>query len=191
MIGKVVDKTLEAVVIQVGGIGYTVNMPSRSIGKLPVGEEAALYTHLQVRDDALVLYGFLEERERELFHMLIGVTGVGPKVAVGMMSGFSSDDIVRFIRAGDVRNLTKAPGIGKKTAERILLELKDKVEHMTIEPSTEGEAAIEDSKVSREVYEALVGLGYSGNEAKKAIDATEEGSVETMLKDALRRLSNS
>ncbi|WP_322621891.1 Holliday junction branch migration protein RuvA [Aedoeadaptatus coxii] len=189
IIGKVVDKRSDHIVVQAGGMGYAVYLPIIGISRVPLGEDVLLYTHLQVRDDAFMLYGFNNEKDRELFHLLITVSGVGPKVAIGILSGYESESIISFIRNEDVRSLMKAPGIGKKTAERILLELKDKVDGFEVSREFEAEAPLATTSAQDEAYDALMSLGYSANEAKSAVSEAEGDEVEEILKSALKKLS--
>lgn len=189
IIGKVVDKRSDHIVVQAGGMGYAVYLPIIGISRVPLGEDVLLYTHLQVRDDAFMLYGFNNEKDRELFHLLITVSGVGPKVAIGILSGYESESIISFIRNEDVRSLMKAPGIGKKTAERILLELKDKVDGFEVSGEFEAEAPLATTSAQDEAYDALMSLGYSANEAKSAVSEAEGDEVEEILKSALKKLS--
>lgn len=188
IIGKVVDKRSDHIVVQAGGLGYAVYLPIIGISRVPLGEDVLLYTHLQVRDDGFMLYGFNNEKDRELFHLLITVSGVGPKVAIGILSGYESESIISFIRNEDVRSLMKAPGIGKKTAERILLELKDKVDGFEVSGEFEAEAPLETTSAQDEAYDALMSLGYSANEAKSAVSEAEGDEVEEILKSALKKL---
>ena len=189
IIGKVVDKRSDHIVVQAGGMGYAVYLPIIGISRVPLGEDVLLYTHLQVRDDAFMLYGFNNEKDRELFHLLITVSGVGPKVAIGILSGYESESIISFIRNEDVRSLMKAPGIGMKTAERILLELKDKVDGFEVSREFEAEAPLATTSAQDEAYDALMSLGYSANEAKSAVSEAEGDEVEEILKSALKKLS--
>lgn len=189
IIGKVVDKRSDHIVVQAGGLGYAVYLPIIGISRVPLGEDVLLYTHLQVRDDAFMLYGFNNEKDRELFHLLITVSGVGPKVAIGILSGYESESIISFIRNEDVRSLMKAPGIGKKTAERILLELKDKVDGFEVSGELEAAAPLATTSAQDEAYDALMSLGYSANEAKSAVSEAEGDEVEEILKSALKKLS--
>lgn len=190
LIGKVVDKRPDHIVVQTVGMGYAVYVPIIAIGRIPLGEETLLYTHLQVRDDAFTLYGFTREKDRELFHLLITVSGVGPKVAIGILSGYETESIVSFIRNEDVKSLMKAPGIGKKTAERILLELKDKLTGFEASEKFETEGVAIATSAQEEASDALMGLGYSASEAKSAVAEAEGDDVEAILKSALKKLSS-
>lgn len=187
--GIVIEKKLDGVVVETGGFGFMVFLPGSNLGRIDDGDRVTIYTYLQVKDDGFSLFGFLNEKDRELFLMLIGVTGVGPKVAMGIFGRFSADDVIYFIQNGDAKSLTEAPGIGKKTAERLLLELKDKVKSLSVTVSeTDFEPATEQEPV-QEAIDALEGLGYATNEAKAAIKGIDSNDVEVILKAALKRLA--
>lgn len=187
--GIVIEKKLDGVVVETGGFGFMVFLPGSNLGRIDDGDRVTIYTYLQVKDDGFSLFGFLEEKDRELFLMLIGVTGVGPKVAMGIFGRFSADDVIYFIQNGDAKSLTEAPGIGKKTAERLLLELKDKVKSLSVTVSeTDFEPVTEQGPV-QEAIDALEGLGYATNEAKAAIKGIDSDDVEVILKAALKRLA--
>src|SRR5690554_3889750 len=126
--GTLLEKKAQEVLVDVHGVGYEVQMPMTSIFQLPApGEEVTLLTHLVVRDDAHVLYGFADEKERELFRILIRVTGVGPKLALTILSGIESDDFVVCVHNNDINTLIRLPGVGRKTAERLVMEARDKL----------------------------------------------------------------
>lgn len=187
--GIVLEKKLDGVVVETGGFGFMVFLPGSNLGRIDDGDRVTIYTYLQVKDDGFSLFGFLDEKDRELFLMLIGVTGVGPKVAMGIFGRFSADDVIYFIQNGDAKSLTEAPGIGKKTAERLLLELKDKVKSLSVTVSeTDFEPVTEQGPV-QEAIDALEGLGYATNEAKAAIKGIDSDDVEVILKAALKRLA--
>lgn len=180
--GKLLAKGADRVVISVGGVGFEVQVSASTLKELPpAGRPAHLFTHLAVRDDALTLYGFGDTDERALFNLLLGVTGVGPKVALGVLSVMSPDALRRAIFSGDVDAITVAPGVGKKVAARVVLDLKDKLG-----------VAGDDMPVSGplgEVREALLALGLSAQEARDALMALPPNGdrpVEELLRDALR-----
>ena len=183
--GIVLEKKLDGVVVETGGFGLMVYLPGSNLGRIDEGDRATIYTYLQVKDDGFSLFGFLDEKDRELFLLLIGVTGVGPKVAMGIFGRFSADDVIYFIQNGDAKSLTEAPGIGKKTAERLLLELKDKVKGLSV---TASEVDLDQGPV-QEAIDALESLGYASNEAKAAISGIDSDDVEVILKAALKRLA--
>ena len=189
--GVVTHRLLDAVYVNVHDVGYRVYVPSSVQSQLQVGEETCLFTYTNVREDAIVLYGFLTQDEYDLFMLLIGVNGVGPKVANGILSATGTDSFRAAVANKDIGLLTKMPGIGKKTAERIVLELQDKVG--TPVSSGESEKTPEPSPIEgigAEVTAALAGLGYSEREIEPIIarEAKEHDSVESLLKACLRAL---
>ena len=184
------------VVIDVGGVGYNVLMPSSSIEVLPgLSNEVKVYTHLSVREDAMTLYGFLTADDLNFFKLLIGVSGVGPKFALGLLSTFTTSELRLAVMSMDAKTLTKSPGIGLKSAQKIILELKDKV---SIEEVIHGPAVATREGNSgglteemKDAQEALVTLGYSATESLRAIresGASEGDDVETILKRALKAM---
>ena len=188
--GRLAAKAPDQVLLEVGGVGYMVHIPLSTFYELPENESpASLWIHTHVREDALALYGFLTERERTLFLLLLGVTGIGPRVALTVLSGIPPSELVEALRTQDVRRLVAVPGVGKKTAERMVLELADKVASLPGEAPAKAPAAI----AADDVISALVNLGYRKAEAERAVDATERagGSREfgEFLKEALRRLT--
>lgn len=188
--GVLLHKTPQELLIDVGGVGYKVLAPISTFCRLgEQGGQTQLLIHTHVREDQLVLYGFLTNTELELFEKLISVSGVGPKVALGVLSGIEADDLVHAIRANDVARLTRVPGVGKKTAERLILELKDKIGAL-LTTSAEPTAP---SPQRSDLLSALRNLGYSPAEADRA--ATEvlrlhpDASLGELLRDALRVIS--
>jgi Holliday junction DNA helicase RuvA len=181
--GAVAEKAGDRVVIGVGGTGYEVLVPAMTLAKLPPpGRAARLFTRLQVRDDAMVLYGFASLDERELFDLLITVSGVGPKMALAILSILTPDALRRSVASGDVDALTLVPGVGKKVAGRVLLDLKDRI-------GAGGDGAV--SGPLAEVREALLALGLSAQEARDALaDLGPNGDkpVEDLLREALQRV---
>ncbi|MFH1173339.1 MAG: Holliday junction branch migration protein RuvA, partial [bacterium] len=168
-------------IIETGGLGYKVYISPIVLSKFKPGEAVDLFTHLQVRDDAMELYGFLAQAELDFFNQLIEISGVGPKTALNVLALAKVDDIKRAISCGDATILTKVSGIGRKTAERIILELKNKFADLSV--SGDGGADIE-------VIDALVGLGYKVNEAREAIKnlpANIEG-VQERIREALKNI---
>lgn len=159
--GKVLQKNPPQVVIECGGLGYEVDVPMSTFYNLPdIGREVFLETVMIVREDAQLLYGFLTAQEKSVFKQLLKVSGIGPRTALAMLSAMSAEDIGNAIAGGDVTLLTRVPGIGKKTAERLVLELKDKVV-VTAVSST--------NSVQNEIIQALVALGFSDREARLAV----------------------
>jgi Holliday junction DNA helicase RuvA len=179
--GTLVEKAGDRVVLAAGGVGYEVLVPAQALGRLPAtGRVARVFTRLQVRDDAMVLYGFASADERTAFDLLISVSGVGPKMALAVLSLLTPDALRRAVTGGDVDALTLVPGVGKKVAGRIVLDLKDRM-GAGGDPGTSGPLA--------EVREALLALGLSAQEARDALVALGpdgERPVEELLRDALR-----
>jgi Holliday junction DNA helicase RuvA len=190
--GRLVRKEPQEAVVDVGGVGYRVTIPLSTFYRIgEPGAEVTLLTHTHVREDALALFGFLTAAEQALFERLIAVSGVGPKLAVSILSGIEAPDLVSALRASDVARLTRIPGVGKKTAERLVLELKDKVQGLaaTEEAAPAGPAA----SAQEDLVSALVHLGYSRPEAERGVDRAlkEDGSgrFEDLLRRSLRILS--
>lgn len=177
--GKIVSKHPNQVIVEAGGVGYDVNITIPTFSALPAaGSEVALHIHTHVREDALALYGFLRAEEKRLFERLISVSGIGPKLAVTILSGMPADAMVAAIRDNDLARLTRIPGIGKKTAERMVLELRDKLEGMAAAP-----AAAQTSPLEEDVLSALVNLGYQRPAAERALErAAKNGQGESFEK---------
>ena len=181
-------------VIDCGGVGYACRTTNHTLSRLKQGEKAKLYTYLNVREDAMELYGFATENERNCFELLIGVSGVGPKAALSILSAATPESLAMSVITGDEKALTVAPGIGKKIAQRIILELKDKLAKGQISPGGEayggtGVTVIPENKTS-EAAAALAVLGYSQGEinlALKGIDL-EALSLEEIIKQALKKM---
>jgi len=184
--GILVAKRPPQVLVEAGGVGYEVDVPMSTLYALPaLGAEVTLLTHLAVREDAQLLYGFATDRERATFRELLRISGVGPKVALAVLSGLSTDDLARAVAMQDTALLTRVPGIGKKTAERLLLELKGRLADAL--PGTGGLPA---SGAGPDVMAALVALGYSEREAAAAVRTLTEGvSVEEGIRAALKVLA--
>ncbi|HET9324023.1 MAG TPA: Holliday junction branch migration protein RuvA [Gaiellaceae bacterium] len=177
--GRVVARTLDGVVLDVNGVGYRIQTTARALQKAQGGDELTLETYLHVREDALQLYGFAEPAERELFEHFLSVSGVGPKVALAILSGSTPADLRRAIALEDTTRFVAIPGIGKKTAERVVLELKEKIGALELV-----EAPREQELVARD---ALVELGYSLVEAERALASTDpEAAPEERVRQALR-----
>ena len=190
--GRLLRKGPQEAVVDVGGVGYRVTIPLSTFYRIgEPGNEVTLLTHTHVREDALALFGFLTAAEQALFERLIAVSGVGPKLAVSILSGIEAPDLVAALRASDVVRLTRIPGVGKKTAERLVLELKDKVQGLaaTEEPAPVAAAA---GRAKEDLVSALLHLGYSRPEAERAVDRAlkeGEGRFEDLLRRTLRILS--
>lgn len=190
--GRVLSKSPGEVVLEVGGVGYLIAIPVSTFYRLhETGSEASLLTYTHVREDTLALFGFFSKEEQVLFEMLIGVAGVGPKLAINVLSGIEAPELVQALRAGDIARLTRIPGVGKKTAERLVVELRDKAHKLPLSTTEAREAP---SGASRDdLVSALANLGYSRPEAEKAVErALKEdgaGRFEDLLRRSLRILS--
>ena len=191
--GKIEEKSLDSIVINAGGVGYLIMATASAIAAAgPVGQKARIYTYLAVREDAMVLYGFASLEEKKMFDRLIGVSGVGPKLALAVLSNLTVSDLAVALVTGDAARLSGVPGVGKKTAQRLCLELKEKINNEEL-AATAGEAApegISGATVEGEAVQALIALGYQRAEAAKAIRALEGKAdrVEDLVLLALRRL---
>ena len=186
--GTVLERTATGeAIVEVGGVGYRVLVAMRGLTALVPGEPAFLFTHLHVREDALVLYGFPSRDERDTFEALIGANGVGPKLALAICSVHSPGALRRALVDDDVDALTLVPGVGKRTAQRLLLELKARLDL----PGLNGGDTEPTAATSRvQVREALAGLGYEPDEVRDALATLpDDGPVEQLLRDALRRLA--
>ncbi len=181
--GTVADKRGERVLLDVSGVGYEIAVPPRALVELPgIGEEAVVHTHLHVREDAMALFGFSTEDQRDLFRVLLAVSGVGPKVALAILGTMSPDDLRRAVVTEDAGALTAVPGIGKRSAQKLILELRPKLEL----PDTE--LAPSNTPLA-EVRAALEGLGYHSDEIRAAMaDLPQTDEVEALLRHALQEL---
>lgn len=185
--GTVAGIDASTAIIEVDGVGYAVGMSQRSLSRLPrVGGDVQVFTSLQVREDGLSLYGFLSLAERDLFMELIEVSGVGPKVALGALSTFEPQDLIAAVLDEDVTALSRIPGIGKKTASRIVLELKGSLEKGIAQPTAKNSVT-----AVKGVLEALLSMGFTSSEAEVALDgAPAEGTEAALLQYALKRLGS-
>jgi Holliday junction DNA helicase RuvA len=182
--GKVAVRRADHVVIDCGGVGYRLAVSAETLRRVPaVGHEVALHSHLVVRDDALALYGFATEEERELFLMLLGVQSVGPKVALAVLSGGPPRELLAALAAGDSARFQAVPGIGKRTAERIIVELREKVGSALPEDAISVTRADDPRGLARE---GLIGLGYSPAEADELLDGITGDQPEDLIAQALR-----
>lgn len=195
--GILAEVNTDSIVIENQGIGYQLYVSLQALEELPaIGMEVKVYTYLHVREDAMVLFGFPDREDLKMFQMLLTVSGVGPKGALGILSALSGDDLRFAILSGDSKAIAKAPGIGAKTAQRVILELKDKV---SLEDAFETKTAhiaggnvMVNGTVKNEAIQALVALGYSSSEAMKAVSQVEisqEHKVEDVLKLALKHMA--
>jgi len=184
--GTLIERQPPALVIDVHGVGYEVEAPLNVFDRLPAdGEALTILTHLVVREDAQILYGFLSEADRKLFRELLKVSGIGPRLALAILSGVSGDDFALMVEAGDAQALTRLPGIGKKTAERLILEMRGKVSDLGDGAATTGAGG----DASSEARAALTALGYSTAEALKMVKAVAdpELSPEALIRAALKK----
>lgn len=195
--GTLAEKQPPHLVLDVNGLGYELEVPMTTLYRLPsVGEPLTLHTHLVVREDAQLLYGFFGKRERDFFRELIRLNGVGPKLALALMSSLEVDELVRCVQSQDTSALTKVPGVGKKTAERLLVELKDRFKAWETVPAMfalvpnqpGGPDAAPVATAENDAVSALISLGYKPQEASKAISAIKEKglSSEDMIRRALK-----
>jgi Holliday junction DNA helicase RuvA len=193
--GTLADKRPNQVLVDVGGVGYLVHIPISTFYALgDLHSNVTLLIHTQVREDAISLYGFLSSREKHLFELLISASGVGPVLALKILSGMSVDNLVPAVRSGDLARLTRIPGVGKKTAERMVVELRDKLAAM--ETSEAARQPVATAGAAADVVSALLNLGYEERAAGQAVErAAKDGaakspeSFETLLRAALQELS--
>ena len=190
--GRLLEKRPNQVILDVGGVGYLVAVPLSTYAAMAdIHAEVTLLIHTHVREDALTLYGFLSAREKHLFELLLGASGVGPSLSLKILSGMNVEELVPAIRGGDILRLTKIPGVGRKTAERMVLELKDKLDAVTV--LTDKPAPASPAGVEADVKSALVNLGYEERTAENAVlEAKREAgtsSFEQLLRFTLIALS--
>ncbi len=187
--GAVAVRRTDHVVVECGGVGYRLAVSSETLRHVPaVGNAVSLHAHLIVRDDALALYGFASEEERDLFLMLLGVQSVGPKVALAVLSGGSPRELVAALASGDARRFQAVPGIGKRTAERIIVELREKVGAALPDDAIRVVRADDPMAMARE---GLIGLGYTAQEAEELLDGATGESPEDLIAHALRSAARS
>lgn len=194
--GELISADSDVIIVEAGGIGYNINVPLSVLDQLPpVGQEVRIHTHFQVREDAMQLFGFLTRDELQLFRLLIGVNGIGPKAGLAILSTLGPDDLRFAVLSGDAKAISRAPGVGGKTAQKVILELKDKLD---LQDAFEQRSAhVAASAVRKEgdslgeASQALVALGYSASEAMKAVRSVEGAAdmdTETLLKQALKKI---
>ena len=196
--GPLMEKEEDVIVVEAGGIGYNIHVPLSFLEELPqLGDEVRVYTYLQVKEDAMTLYGFGSRQDLKMFKQLLGVNGIGPKGALGLLSAMRPDDLRLAIISGDAKAISRAPGIGVKTAQRVILDLKDRisVEEVLAQPEAVIGTAAKTSGLAdagKEAVDALVALGYSAMEAAKAVrqvEITEKMTAEDVLKASLKHLA--
>jgi Holliday junction DNA helicase RuvA len=182
--GRLISKKPDNVIVEAGGVGYLVNVPMNLLSTLPIeGSEVFFSVHTHVREDALQLYGFLSEDDKKIFTTLLGVTGIGPKMALNILSGIPVKDFLLALDTEDVAMLCRIPGLGKKTAHRLILELKEKLPAAVREPK---------DRVFEDTLSALVNLGYKRSQAQESLEmALKKGytHIEDLLREALRYLT--
>lgn len=188
--GLLLAKNPPEILLEVAGIGYEVQVPMSTLYELPdIGKEVLLHTHFVVREDAQLLYGFHDLKSKSMFRSLIKVNGVGPKMALGVLSGMPADEFVRTVRGNDVNAMVKMPGIGKKTAERLIIEMRDRLEEWgDTDASVSSPAKIEPS-ISKDAETALIGLGYKPPQAARAIAVVMKDNPDVEDSEALIRLA--
>jgi Holliday junction DNA helicase RuvA len=186
--GRLIAKHPNQAVVDVNGVGYDVAISVPTFSDLPHdGGEVSLHIHTHVREDAIALFGFLRAQEKQLFEKLISVSGIGPKLAITILSGMAAEEMVGAIRGNDIARLTKIPGIGKKTAERMVLELRDKLDAFGA-----AAAPVSVSPIEEDVLSALVNLGYQRPAAEKVLSTmkrSDEASFDALFRDALKAMS--
>ena len=197
--GILTEASGDGIVVEAGGIGYEIRVPLSVLERLPrLGEEVKIHTFLQVREDGVGLFGFLDRGELAMFKQLLGVGGIGPKGALGVLTALKPDDLRLAVISGDAKAIARAPGVGIKTAQRIILDLKDKVSMDDILPAVDGSGPDSGGRgdavlgaAAREAMEALTALGYSAMEASRAVgrvEVTGDMTAEDVLKQSLRFL---
>jgi len=187
--GRVLDKQPNRIIVDVQGVGYELHVPLSTY--YDIGEEGSevsvrVYTH--VREDALQLFGFLTELERQLFERLISINGIGPKLAIAVLSGLDPRELVAAVQRGDVARLVSIPGVGKKTAERIVLELRDRLQQLAVPVIASTPATAGADRLRIDLISALQNLGYHRPQAEKAVESTLASSPDATFEDALRQV---
>ena len=181
--GEVVQNTSPDITLMVSGVGYLVHVPAGIEQSFVCGEEVTLFTTLIAREDSLTLYGFIDQRQKEIFSLLLNVSGVGPKTAMNVIAGIEPNRFLDEVVSENITYLSTLPGIGKKSAQRIVLELKEKIAKLYKTRSRSGPADISEDAVA-----ALVALGYSENQGRKAVGCVQADSVENLVRGALKEL---
>ncbi len=194
--GELKEVGIDFVVVENHGIGYLIKVPATVVTMLPaIGSEIQIFTYLYIREDILDLYGFLEKEDITVFRLLLGVSGIGPKGALAILSTISVDDLRFAVLAGDAKTIAKAPGIGSKTAQKMVIELKDKLKLEEVfeqKLAKEAKDVGQTKEIQNETVQALTALGYSPTDALRAVRAvtvTEDMTVETLLKASLKKMS--
>jgi len=197
--GVLVYKQPPDILVEVGGVGYELQVPMTTLFQLPeLGSEVALVTHFVVREDAQLLYGFIDERDRSLFRQLIKISGVGPKLGLTILSGMDSSSFARCVQRDDISSLMALPGVGKKTAERLLVEMRDKLKDWLVQTDATGQAGggvtlAPITDIVADAEGALVALGYKPQEASRVVAAVNDDSVagsEELIRRALKSMAS-
>ena len=194
--GTLVDKKPPEIQIDVAGICYEVQVPMSTLYQLPeLGKEITLHTHFVVREDAQLLYGFFEEKDKSMFRSLIKINGVGPKMALGILSSMEANEFVRAVRSNDINAMVKMPGIGKKTAERLLIEMRDRLKDWDAEEGNTKESVSASASITSDAETALISLGYKPQQAAHAIAAVlktnpEIQGSEELIRHSLKSMAN-
>ena len=189
--GKILTKKPTQVLLDVNGVGYQINISINTFDKIStIGEQISLHTYLSVREDALILFGFHTFTEKELFEILIGVNGIGPKLALGILSGISANEFKDAIAHSNISRLVLIPGIGKKTAERMVIELRDKVDRVS---TSDSKLDTKSFSTKADAIAALIGLGYNQKTAdsvtRSLLEENSELSIEDLIKESLKKLN--
>ncbi len=187
--GRLTHKSPPQLVVEVNGVGYEIQAPMSTFYALPaIGEDLHLFTHLAVREDAHILYGFATDTERVLFRSLLRISGVGGRMALAILSGISVEGFVRCVRDDDTAALVKVPGVGKKTAERLIIEMRDRIAEGHLVATTTGAATAGNASAEGAAYSALVALGYRGTEVTRMLKSieTSDMSAEDIIRRALQ-----
>ncbi len=194
--GILIEKSITQCVVDVNGAGYRVVVPLTTFYELPdIGQPVVIHIHTHVREDAIHLYGFHAQAEREVFQLMLSVSGIGPKLAINILSGIAAGELLRAVTEEDLKRLTGIPGVGKKTAERMILELKDKALKLGRDGVTIGVVAVKaGEQVKNDALSALVNLGYKGSAVKDVVDrimqeTQDTPSLDQLLKQALKALA--
>ena len=194
--GILIEKSITQCIVDVCGVGYRVVVPLTTFYELPeIGQPVVIHIHTHVREDAINLYGFHAQEERAVFQLMISVSGIGPKLAINILSGIAAGELIQAVTKDDLKRLTSIPGVGKKTAERMILEMKDKAAKFGRESVPVGAVTLKsDDQVKDDAVSALVNLGYKGSAVKEVIDrivrdTNEIPSLDTLLKQALKTLA--
>lgn len=196
--GILLEKKAPSMLIDVNGVGYEVDAPMSTFYELPkVGDEVVIYTHLVVREDAHHLYGFIKESDRALFRSLIKVSGVGAKLALALLSGISSHDFIKTIRSNDIATLTRIPGVGKKTAERLVIEMRDRIKELVPESDAASIASASANDAAppdeiKDAVSALIALGFKPPEASRMVSGIDTKGLpsEEIIRQALQSVSS-